>query len=168
MSLGSNAAARIRPAQEAIGASQRIASEARRVVAMNAEALWGDLVTALESHVTEFADELPLAREKNLCATRLGRDNLTIQTSIYPLLKFGIIFVRERHIVTGRITENMSGLSAPRCLALNDVGITVDRNLHPYFTDGERLLAPVPLAGELMQSVYAFFEKAAGLPLIFA
>jgi hypothetical protein len=130
--------------------------------------MWVGLVAALESCTNEFADELPLAKEKSLRAIRLGRDNLTIQTTVYPLLKFEISFIRERNLIAGRITENMSALGSPRAEILNPVGMTVDRNLQPYFTDGERLLAVTPLAEELMERVVDFFQRASTLPSFLA
>jgi hypothetical protein len=168
MGWASSAAARVRDTHEEVLTSQRIASEARHIIAANAETMWGNLVAALELCTKEFVDELPLAKEKNLMAVRLGRDNLTIQTSVYPLLKFEISFIRNRNVVTGRITENMSALGAPRFSTLNDIGMTVDRNLQPYFTDGERPLAAMPLAEELMEQVLVFFQRASTVPSFLA
>lgn len=168
MGWGSIAASRLRETQPDTTASQQFALEGRRIVAANAESMWERLVVALESCTNEFADELPLAKEKSLRAIRLGRDNLTIQTTVYPLLKFEISFIRERNLIAGRITENMSALGSPRAEILNPVGMTVDRNLQPYFTDGERLLAVTPLAEELMERVVDFFQRASTLPSFLA
>lgn len=168
MGWGSSAASRFREAQQDISTLQQIALEGRRVVAVNAESMWNKLVAVLESCTKEFASELPLAKEKDLKAVRSGRDNLTIQTSVYPVLKFEVIFVRDRNLVTGRITENMSALSGQRVATLNPIGMTVDRNLQPFFTDGERYLAAEVLAEELMENVLLFFEKAANVPSFLA
>jgi hypothetical protein len=155
-------AAQIKNALAEDAARTAFLSEARTMVANNADNLWESLVSHLETSTKEFANALPLAKERNLQAIRTG-NVVMIMTSAFPLIKFDIIYQRGIGI-TGTVQETYSGLGESRTLRLNRIGFTTDRNLQPCFTDGERYLHPKQLAEELMEKVAEFFEKASKMP----
>jgi len=136
--------------------------EKRAIVANHSYGLWDSLVSHLETDTKEFAASLPLAKEKNLQAVRLNANNLTIMTNAFPIIKFEILYSGRG--VEGTLEETFSGLSETRTRKLRMIGFTVDHNLQPCFTDGERHLAPSQLAEQLMERVAEFFEKASRLP----
>ena len=86
MNWATNAAARIKKTQDEIATSQRNAGDRRQVVLNNADYLWQELATPLESHTKGFADELPQAKESGLGTLRIGLHTLIISTKAYPVL----------------------------------------------------------------------------------
>ncbi len=155
--------AQIKAKEEAVNIREERATAAKTVVSNNADGLWEMLVLLLEKHTTEFADSLPLAKEKNLRANRLNSNNLTISTQVFPLLHFEIIYTRGAY-VDAMIRKIYHGLGEPRNLRLSPIRFTVDHDMQPCFTDGERFLHPNQVAEELMEQVADFFETALKMP----
>ncbi len=167
MSWAEERAAQIKNALEADAARSTALSEARTIVANHADSLWESCVSHLETNTKEFAAALPLAKERNLRALRPNSNNLTIMTSAFPLIKFEILYQRGVGI-SGTLHETFTGLGQTRTQRLNRIGLTVDRNMQPCFTDGERYLHPSQVAEEIMEKVAEFFEKASKLPSFLA
>ena len=126
------------------------------VVTLGAPRLWDDLQTAIEGMVKEFSTELPEA--KNLRSDRLNSNNLTVQTTAFPLIKVEILRTPEGYLQS-TITETKHGLAETRVRRTNqEIGFTVDRNGEACFTYGERPLTAQQLAEELMEPVFEFFR----------
>ncbi len=150
--------AQIKAAQETEAAKNQRTLHAQAVIRNSADDLWELLVSHLESNTKEFANALPLAKERNLRADRLNSNNLTISTQVAPLIHFEIIYSRGAHV--DGLLRTCASLGETREIKLNKIRFTVDSDLKPCFTDGERLLHPAKVAEELMEKVAEFFENA--------
>lgn len=159
MSLAAEAAARIKNTQDDIATSQRNASERREVAVNNFDPLCRELTTVLEKHAIDFASELPQAKESGLGTLRVGFQMFKITTKAYPLLTLTLNFERPSLRIIWTSSEQISAMAPNRTLQ-GMIGLAVDRDLQPCFTDGERLLAPSVLADDLMGMVFDFFARA--------
>jgi len=133
----------------------------------NADYLWQELATPLESHTKGFADELPQAKESGLGTLRIGLRSLIISTKAYPLLTFELQLDPQSPCVNWELSEQASAKSQLR-VQTGRIGFATDRNLQPCFMDGDRLLAPSVLAEELMEKVAASFQRASQLSSLLA
>lgn len=154
----------IKANQQAEEARKDRAATARVVISNSADVLWESLVAELEKNTKEFADGLPLAKEKNLRTDRLNSNNLTISTTVFPLLHFEIIYHRGLHVDGLLRTTFQSLIGETKIQKLHPIRFTTDSDLQPYFTDGERYQHPKQVAEELMEKVAEFFENALKMP----
>jgi hypothetical protein len=145
-----------------IAASRQNAIAAREIVAANEGHLWDMLAEDLLAKTKEFVVEFSQAEFTRLAAER--RANIvTITTKIFPMLRFQIVY----HAgvgVDGEISETYSALAEARERKLNTIRLTVDPQMEPCFTDGDRYLHPAMVSEELMEQVARFYENAARKP----
>jgi hypothetical protein len=159
MSFAAEAADRIRKSREDIATSQQAANRRREIAINNAVSLLEDLFAALEKHTEDFVNELPEAKESGLGTLRIGQHQFKITTKSCPLLIFDLNFDRPVLRIRWTLSERISSMAPHRTLQ-GMIGLAVDRDLQPCFTDGEKLVAPSVLAEELMGLVFDLFDRA--------
>jgi hypothetical protein len=145
-----------------IAASQQNALTVRQIVAASEGRLWEMLAEDLLTKTKEFTVEFSQAEFTRLTAERRV-NTVTITTKVYPILRFQIVY----HVgvgVDGEISEIYSALAEERLRKLNMIRLTVDPQMEPCYTDGERYLHPVMVSEELMEQVARFYENAARRP----
>jgi hypothetical protein len=162
MSWTQSRIAEITSKSDRIAVSQQNAIAARQIVAANEGHLWEMLAEDLLAKTKEFAVEFSQAEFTQLTAERRA-NTVTIATKIYPRLRFQIVY----HAgvgVDGEISEIYSALAEERARKLNMIRLTVDPQMEPCYTDGDRYLHPVMVSEELMEQVARFYENAARKP----
>jgi|ERR1039458_5123387 hypothetical protein len=111
--------------------------------------LWNDLRDYIQREVGELAEKLPAA--EFLRSDRFNENNLTVQTTVLPLVKLEVL--RCGMYLTASYTETLRGLSEPVQRSLGRFRFTVDGTLQPCFAAecgalhpqqvGDRVLKPV-------------------------
>ena len=111
--------------------------------------LWDDLQDYIGQEVSKLVEKLPAA--EFLRSDRFNDNNLTVQTTVLPLIKLEVL--RCGMYLTASYTETLRGLSKPMQRSLGRFRFTVDGTLQPCFSDeggdlhpqqvGDRLLKPV-------------------------
>ena len=165
MSWAQNRISEITSKSDRIAASQQNTLAARQLVAASEGHLWEMLAEDLLTKTREFATEFSQAEYTQLTAERRA-NTVTIATKIYPRLRFQIVY-HSSVGVDGEISEIYSAFAEERLRKLNMIRLTVDPQMEPCYTDGERYLHPVMVSEELMEQVALFYENAARKPRSF-
>src|ERR1039458_151154 len=146
-------------AEQTIARAQRLKSESDKQNSLTLAAveaaqagvplLWDDLRDYIEQEVDELFKKLPAA--EFLRSNRFNENNLTVQTTVLPLVKLEVL--RSGMYLTASYTETLRGLSKSVQRSLGRFRFAVDRELQPCFADecgnlhpqqvGDRLLKPV-------------------------
>jgi len=131
---------------------------ASNAIANQARFLWDALSVALTCNAEEFAKALPQA--KHLIAQRRNDNNLTIETTVQPVVRLEIIYEPGRSVKT-TLTEIPSSLHQSRKLTLESVLFTADDDGQASFLWQGAAIHPAQLADILFEPVPAFFQKLA-------
>jgi hypothetical protein len=166
MGRASELAAELNAAQATNETARKTATDAYRVIADYADELWNLSVTATMGGIKEFTDEFQAAKDAFLMCERLNQNTLIVSTKVVPLLKLNIIYNPKRRIFYEIVAEQFTARSLPKPGARGEFWFTVDRQLQPHMTDGDRFLVPQQVADELIDLVGAFFRKAQARPSI--
>ena len=125
-------------------------------IANGAPRLWDQLQSEVEDMVKEFSSELPEA--KYLRADRLNSNNLTVQTTAFPLIKVEVLRTPEGYLQS-TVSETKHGLAETRTRRTRElIGYTLDDSGEVCFTYGARHLTAQQLAEDIMEPVVAFFK----------
>jgi hypothetical protein len=154
MSLGKDAADRIKQQQAEDQAKQAAAVERGIRTQENAESNWKRLIEALQREVAEFTEDLPRAKHQGLRADVRNSNNLTVETQVQPFFKMEVL-------------RNYQGMPGVRAEITRQVGWDFDE---PSFTpnyhfsengflseEDEDEGTPEELAAALFGNVTAFF-----------
>ena len=133
--------------------------EQRRYLLKAAEAttegashLWDDLREYIEGEVRQLVEELPAA--EFLRSSRFGDDNLTVQTSVVPMVKLEIW--KHGMYLTATCVEFPHGLSKGKNQNPGRFRFTVDDAFRPCFTDESGNLHPRQVGDRLLTPVFDF------------
>jgi hypothetical protein len=154
MGVAKERALQIQEQREQEAASKQEAVRVGLTISNKAPDLWETLCAALAAETKEFADSLSEA--KHLRSDRFNSNNLTVQTTVFPMIKVEIIRGSDGYI-RSRVTETKHGLGETRVRESKPIGFTVDHQNAPCFSYGERPMQPQELAEELMEPVFSFF-----------
>jgi hypothetical protein len=152
MSLGRDAAERIKQQQSEDQAKKAAAIKREIRIQEGAEGHWQWLVEALQREVAEFTENFAQAKQQNLRADVLNSNNLTVQTHVQPIFKMEVL-------------RNYQGRSGVQAEITRQVGWDFKQSLTPNyqfsesgFSDGGyNEYSPDDLAAGLFANVTAFF-----------
>jgi hypothetical protein len=149
-------------AEQTIARAQRLKSESDKQNSLTLAAveaaqagvplLWDDLRDYIEQEVDELFKKLPAA--EFLRSNRFNENNLTVQTTVLPLVKLEVL--RSGMYLTASYTETLRGLSKSVQRSLGRFRFAVDRELQPCFTDECGNLHPQQVGARLLKPVCDF------------
>jgi hypothetical protein len=80
-----------------------------------------------------------------------------------PIIRLEIVYHAGLY-VDGELQETYSSSLPTKTSRLEKIRFTVDRQMQPWFTDGERFLHPEQVGEELFEKVVEFFKSAIKRP----
>jgi len=155
MSLAKQTVARAQNTEAKREEQQRFLLRVTEATMEGAPHLWDDMRQYIEREVNELVETLPAA--KFLRSDRFGDDNITVQTTVVPMVK--LVVLRRGLYLTTTYLEFAHGLSKGIEKNLDRFRFTVDGDLHPCFTDERGRLHPHQVADRLLTPVFDFVSE---------
>jgi hypothetical protein len=166
MGRASELAAELNAMETANEAARKAAMDANLLIANHADDLWSMTAAATIDGIKELASASQVVRDAYLSCTQLDPNFLSISSKVIPLLRLEIRYIPKQRISYRVVAEQFTACSLPKSGIQGDFRFTVDRRLHPYFTDGVSFLVPQYVADKLIDIVGDFFKRAQEYPSI--
>lgn len=117
--------------------------------------LWDDIRDYMEAEVVKLRRDMTAA--EYLRSDRFHPDNLTIQTTVLPIVKLEL----SRHglYITTNYTETLNGMTHPTERSLGRFRFTASRQLQACLTDEVGALHPQQVGDRLLKPVCDFLLK---------